>query len=674
MSDAPKDQAWRSHVLRWACLALLAGTAEACVVLFRARPIVEVDSWSNLWGVAFGAGAMGALFFVPAIALIELVAVAAGRLAGRRWSLAAGRIATAVLWGAGGLAAALWVMSWYARFHVGRVALPLAVAALALFALAWLARSPRVWIRRASGAAALAGVAGVVVVDARTAFGQFPTFHVAVQWLALLVASEALRALGPIRRPGTLAARKGLLAATACAAIVMPLHWELGPASGTRGTVRGLGWMTLPRMQLFHATSLNPACDDPAALAELPAEARAASFLKYAHLAPVRRDLAGYNVVLAVMDALRADRLAAYGGTGLTPNLDALAGNSVVFENAYASSSGTIGTVGSMFCLSPPSWTEMTTQQVFWKAKLRPECHTIAERLAARGYRTQAYLHYYVAGTLTGDSGYLQGFEAAGQGKTDAAVVAAAIEDLRAGRKRDRRPVFLWLQLGQAHEPYVATPPFAPRDGSEEARYDAGVQAVDAAVGDLVRGLRRQGLWRKTVLVVMSDHGEEFGDHGGRHHNRALYDETIRVPLLVHDPRVRPRTVTEDVSVSDLGAWLLWERRGAPDPDVVERVASSAGRLYGALGDVRVSELLSNTGVQVSLVRGPRKAVRHLSGKYDELYDRSRDPAERHNLVEAEPDDELIASLDRYETLRRCTRRAQIVPIRGGAAGRAAAE
>ena len=128
------------------------------------------------------------------------------------------------------------------------------------------------------------------------------------------------------------------------------------------------------------------------------------------------------------------------------------------------------------------------------------------------------------------------------------------------------------------------------------------------------------------------------------------------------------------VSVSDLGAWLLWERRGAPDPEVVSRVAASAGRLYGALGDVRVSELLSNTGVQVSLVRGPRKAVRHLSGRYDELYDRSWDAAERRNLVEAEPGDELIASLDRYEAIRRCTRRAQIMPIRGVTARRAAAK
>lgn len=674
MSDAATQPTWRSRILRGAFLALLAGVAEASVVLLRARPIAEVDSWGRLWGMAFGAGAMGAFLFFPGIAALELAALQAGRFAARGRTPAIGRVTAAVLWGAGGLAAALWVMSWYERFHAGSVALPLAVAALGLVALAWITRSPKTWIRRAAGASALAGAAAAIVVDARTAFGQYPTFHVAVQWLVLLVAAEALRALGPIRWPGTLVPGKSLVAATACAAILMPLHWEFGPTSGTRGMVRGLGWMTLPRTQLFHEAPLNPGCSDPAALAELPEEARAAAFLKYAHLGPLRRDLGGRNFVLLVMDAVRADRLAAYGGSGLTPNLDALGESSVVFGNAYGSSSGTIGTVGAMFCLSPPSWTEMTTQQVFWRAKLRPECTTIAERLAARGYRTRSHLHYYVAGTLAGDSGYLQGFESVQTGKTDAQVISAALEDLRGAHGTDRRPSFLWIQLGQAHHPYVPSPPFAPKKKTEEARYDAAVRSVDAAVGDLVRGLKQQGLWRKTVLVVMSDHGEEFGEHGGWHHNRALYDESIRVPLLVHDPRVRPRRVEDDVSVSDLGAWLLWERRGVPDPDVVARVASSAGRLYGALGDVRVSELLSNTGVQVSLVRGPRKAVRNLSGKYDELYDRTWDPGERRNLVESEPGDELIADLDRYEAIRRCTRRAQIMPIRGGATRSAAAK
>jgi arylsulfatase A-like enzyme len=163
----------------------------------------------------------------------------------------------------------------------------------------------------------------------------------------------------------------------------------------------------------------------------------------------------------------------------------------------------------------------------------------------------------------------------------------------------------------------------------------------------------------------MADHGEEFGEHGGTHHNRTLYDEVLHVPLLVHDARLSPQRVKSQVVVSDLSAWLLWKHRGRPDPAVVDRVAESAGRLYGALGDVRVSELLSNTGVQVSLIRGSEKAMRNLSGGYDQLYDRAGDPGERRNLAEAERDAALLADLDTYETLRRCTRRAEIVPLRG---------
>jgi arylsulfatase A-like enzyme len=644
---------------------LLAGLAEACVVAWRASRIADVGSWARLWTEAFTAGVVGALFFLPGVLLLEIASEGAGRFADRRWGSGARRIAQAVAWAVGGLGAAVWVMSWWERFSVLAVLPVLAAVGVALATFAWLAQTPRRPLRYATGTLALAAVTVGVICDAHTAFGQYPNFHVAAQWLAVLVSVAALREFWPVRSPAPVPRARGLAAAGACAVIFLPLHWAMGSGSAERNLVRGLGWMTLPRMQLSHVASLNPRCEDAAGFPDLPFEARASSFLRYANFNALPRDLKGRNLVLVIMDAVRADRLGAYGSTRrLTPNLDALAEQSVVFKNAYAASSGTTGTMGALFCLSPPSWTEMTTQQVFWRAKLRPGCRTMAERLAARGYRTQAYLQFYVAGTLSPDSGYLRGFQSLTKGKNDAQVVAAALGGLRAAKKK-KGPTFAWLQLGQAHQPYTPTPPFVPRDKSEEAHYDAAVQSVDAAVGDLVAGLKKLGLWRRTMLVVMADHGEEFGEHGGRYHNRTLYDEVLRVPLVVHDGRLSPQEVDREVVVSDLSAWLLWEHRGEPDPAVVGRVSESAGRLYGVLGDVRVSELLSNTGVQVSLVRGSEKALRNLSGGYDQLYDLADDPHERRNLAEAEKNDTLLADLDTYEALRRCTRRAEIVPLRG---------
>jgi hypothetical protein len=142
---------------------------------------------------------------------------------------------------------------------------------------------------------------------------------------------------------------------------------------------------------------------------------------------------------------------------------------------------------------------------------------------------------------------------------------------------------------------------------------------------------------------------------------------------MVHDPRLEPQRVSEDVVVSDLGAWLLWEHGGKPDPDVVSRVASSAGMLYGALGGVRIAELLSNTGIRVALVGGPRKAMRNLTSRYDELYDRDEDPGERRNLIGSGRGQDLILALDRYEALRRCTRRANVKPLWGKVPTRTAA-
>lgn len=656
---------WRGRKLQLTGPLLLAGLAEASVVAWRASRIAEVGSWGRLWTEAFAAGVVGALIFLPGVLLVEIVSEAAGRFAQGRGGTRARRFIQAVVWAAGGLGPAVWVMTWWERFSVLAVLPALIGAGIALAAFAWLAQTRRTWLRMATGGGALAVVILVVIYDARTAFGQYPNFHVAVQWLAVLVAVAALREFPRTRRPALLLRARGLTVAGACAVILFPIHWAVGPGGDARSMVRGVGWMTLPRTQLSHGTSLNPRCEDAANIPELPPEARAASFLRYANLNALPRDLKGRDLILVILDAVRSDRLGAYGSNRkLTPGLDALAERSVVFENAYASSSGTVGTLGALFCLSPPSWTEITTQQVFWRAKLRPECRTMAQRLAGRGYRTQAYLQYYVAGTLSPESGYLRGFETSAQGKNDKQVVAAALDGLRAAKK-GKRPLFTWLQLGQAHHPYTVTPPFAPRGKSEAARYDAAVQSVDAAVGDLVAGLKKLGLWRRAVLVVMADHGEEFGEHGGTHHNRTLYDEVLHVPLLVHDARLSPQRVKSQVVVSDLSAWLLWKHRGRPDPAVVDRVAESAGRLYGALGDVRVSELLSNTGVQVSLIRGSEKAMRNLSGGYDQLYDRAGDPSERRNLAEAERDAALLADLDTYETLRRCTRRAEIVPLRG---------
>ncbi len=657
--------------LRLLALALLAGLAEAIIVAWRASPIAEVDSWLALGAAAFVAGATAAMRLFPALVLLELFAAAVRRVVNGFAGERAGRVAASIAWGVGAAAASLWVLTWYERFAAARVVGPLAAIAVGLAALAFALGSPENRLRRGAALLSLLGVAGIAVFDARTLFGQYPTLHVASQWLALAVTAAALAALGGLRvRP----VRNGVGMLAICMLVALPLHWGVGVTAAERTTVRKLGWLTLPQDQLLGASTLNPACEGEPVLAPLGAEARAGAFLEHANFDALPRDLAGRHLILVVMDAVRADRVGAYGtAQGLTPSIDALARKSVLFENAYASSSGTIGTLGAMFCMAPPSWVEVTTEKVFWRGRLGEGCRTIAERLLARGYDTHAHLHYYVMGTLSDRSGFLRGFEKVTKGENDLDVVNNALMALEAGAKRSARPQFVWLQLAQAHEPYTPSPGHTPRDGSEAARYDAALSSVDAAIGELEAGLRRLGLWRKSTLVLLSDHGEEFGDHGGRHHNRTVYDEMLRVPLIVHDARVAPRRVPDDVVLGDLGAWLLWERGGVPQADVVKRAASSAGLLYGALGGVRVAELLSNAGIRVALIKGPRKAMRNLTSRYDELYDRARDPGERRNLAGEGADDPLLAALDRYEALRNCTRRAHVTPIWGDDAMQTAA-
>ncbi|MDP3937061.1 MAG: sulfatase-like hydrolase/transferase [Deltaproteobacteria bacterium] len=665
---------FREMVLRGLVLSLLAGLGEALAVAWRASRIAEVDSWAGLLLAAFGAGATGAMRLLPALFLLELLAAAVGRGVSRASGPRAGQWAAALTWGAGAGGVAFWVLTWYVRFDPARMAPLLGGAAVGMALLARAFGSKRAGLRRSAVALAFAVACAAVIFESRISFGQYPTFHVAVQWLALAVLAAALGAIAAFRAPLRGLGGGGLGLVAAGVLVALPLHWSLGASTADRATVHKLGWMTLPQDQLLNMGTLNPLCEAAEDVPLLPAAARAEAFLRHAHLDPLPRDLAGRNLILVVMDAVRRDRVGAYGGRGgLTPNLDALAGGSVVFENAYASSAGTIGTMGAMFCLAPPSWVEMTTEEVFWRGKLGEGCKTMAERLSERGYATSAHLHFYVAGTFPKASGFHRGFDEVTRGENDFDVVETALMALDREREGDDRPVFFWLQLGQAHEPYVAPPGFEPRDGSEESRYDAAVASIDAAVGALEAGLRSRGVWRESVVVVLADHGEEFGDHGGRHHNRTVYDEMLRVPLVVHDARLKPRRVREDVVLSDLGAWLLWQRDGRPDGEVVDRVASSAGLLYGALGGVRIAELLSNAGIRVALIDGPRKAMRNLTSRYDELYDRKADPRERRNLARADSRDSLLAALDRYEALRSCTRRAHVTPLWGDRDGRTAA-
>jgi arylsulfatase A-like enzyme/Tfp pilus assembly protein PilF len=250
----------------------------------------------------------------------------------------------------------------------------------------------------------------------------------------------------------------------------------------------------------------------------------------------------GAPVILISVDTLRADHLPAYGYKGVaTPHLDALAADSILWENAY-----------SHVPLTLPSHLSILTGLLPAEHQVRDnigyrfdgEKHkTLARVLKAHGYATGGAVSAYVLRGGTGirdsmdffddaigaPSGAVQDLSSAQRPGSETVARALAWVDTVKGR-----PFFLFLHLYEPHRPYEPQEPFKTRYG---ATYDAEIATTDAILGDFLETLKRQALYDPSLIVFLSDHGEGLGDHGEQEHGILLYREVLHVPLLVKLPR-----------------------------------------------------------------------------------------------------------------------------------------
>lgn len=270
------------------------------------------------------------------------------------------------------------------------------------------------------------------------------------------------------------------------------------------------------------------------------------------------------NVVVYLVDALRADHVGAYGyGPPTTPALDAVAREGVVCAHARAQSSWTRPAVATVLTgLSPYTHRTMDALQ-----RLPEEIETLAERLGAAGYRT-GFVTTNV--NVSEKFGFRQGSELFSYLTGRRGGRAAKAESTRVNEVAIRwldslagdAPFFLFLHTVDPHAPYepdarllarfapepgdprlgqrralarlerADTPPDARKMAQLLALYDAEIAANDEAFGALIGWLEQKGLWDDTLLLFLSDHGEEFLDHGKTEHGRTLYEEQLRVPMV----------------------------------------------------------------------------------------------------------------------------------------------
>ncbi|MCS6799855.1 MAG: sulfatase-like hydrolase/transferase, partial [Myxococcota bacterium] len=349
----------------------------------------------------------------------------------------------------------------------------------------------------------------------------------------------------------------------------------------------------------------------------------------------------GAHLLLLTIDALRADHLGAYGYARPTsPALDALATRAVLFERAYAQAPHSSHSLASL----------MTGEYVHELVALdRPlPSATLATALAAAGYRTEGY---FITGVFYTDGDRLapyrdgrfgfavhDGRDEPAEARTDR--VLAAFERLRA---EGEPPTLLWAHYFDVHEPYTETTfGTSPID-----RYDGDILRTDRAIGRLLRELPGR-LSRDLIVVVTADHGEEFREHGGVYHGTSVYDEQVRVPLLIVAPDLPPRRVHAPVELVDLAPTLLG-MLGVPVPPSMrgdDLRALALGRLDDAgpaFASVRSTRMV---------VAWPYKLITDLRLGLVSLFDLAADPRERRNLARDRPEvvrrleTELAAWLD----------------------------
>lgn len=292
------------------------------------------------------------------------------------------------------------------------------------------------------------------------------------------------------------------------------------------------------------------------------------------------------GIVLVSIDTLRRDHVGLYGyARPTTPALDALARTSIVAEDAVSVSSWTLPAHLSMLTSVEPGVHGGTHS----RARFNGRVPTLPALLAAAGYATQAVTsHLYVSQAYGLDTGFQHLDFHQDRRAADTVARAEALVD-----RLGDRPFFLFLHFYDPHWHY-APPEYALRlfeqryDGpltglwqdfktSERstlqpadlahllALYDGEIRYTDDSLGRFLAHLRRRGLEQSTLVLVTSDHGEEFLDHGSWEHQKTLYEEVVRVPLVLHAPGVAPRREPQPASLLDVAPSVLsWA--GVPVP------------------------------------------------------------------------------------------------------------
>jgi choline-sulfatase len=367
------------------------------------------------------------------------------------------------------------------------------------------------------------------------------------------------------------------------------------------------------------------------------------------------------NIILITLDTVRADRMGFLGSKrGLSPSLDALARQSVVFTHAYSQVPLTTASHATILTGTYPQFHKVNDFVV----PLAKELPYAPDILRTHGYSTAAFVgsivldpkdnfaHGFERGFDTYDAGFQTWHAGEDRYHTNerraGEVVAHALAWLNAHPKG---PFFLWVHLYDAHHPYDPPQPYKTKYAA--APYDGEIAYADSAVGKLLSQLRARGLYDSALIAVMADHGEALGDHGEDTHGIFLYDETIHVPLVIKLPEAASeaknstaKRIENRVELADVLPTILQAVGVVVPPEVqgesllgLMKPAATVGDDAGSKAQIFTDRPAyaetdyPHTAFGWSSLRAMRTGkYLYVDAPHRELYDQSTDPQAEHNL------------------------------------------
>lgn len=403
------------------------------------------------------------------------------------------------------------------------------------------------------------------------------------------------------------------------------------------------------------------------------------------------------NVVLIISDGLRADHLGCYGySRNTSPNIDKFTKEAVLFKNCYTTASWTKPAIASMLTSLYPSIHGVTTLA----GGLSVAIPTIADILRDNGYITYGYISNDF---LKSDFGFNRGFDffddlalasnsffrrvkdslwrylpayiyikARNIGNDKFQTSVSANKRILSWLKRYKNNnFFMFLHCIDTHMPFLPSPPYNkmfPYDKGDKtsefiSQYDGEIRFFDGNIRYLLDALKSLGIYDKTMIIITADHGEGFGEHNNYSHGCAIYQELIKIPLIIKYPRMNNRIITEAIEEPVISIDIM--------PTILDFLHINHKEMH--LDGVSLLPLFNEKGIKYLhrsiLIDNPaimcadresimvRGLIKNNTWKYilrrkpeEELYNLKNDPGELNNLASKEPRvlEEMRRELDLY--------------------------